>query len=49
MPLVGAWQLLGLFEEYFDIIEFGRMKECRESEKKFGVPFLWTTFWRKKF
>lgn len=41
-------KLLEILDEYFDLIKFRRMEECNESDKLFGVPFLWATLWRKK-
>lgn len=41
-------KLLDLLEDSFELIEFRQMIPCKDSDEKFGVPFLWASLWRKK-
>lgn len=37
-----------LLSDYFECIELRMMKEMDKDSELFGVPFLWTSLWRKK-
>ncbi len=37
-----------LLEDYFECIELRQMNVMDEQDKFFGVPFLWTSLWKKK-
>ncbi|BCG59440.1 class I SAM-dependent methyltransferase [Paenibacillus sp. URB8-2] len=41
-------KLFGLLEDCFENVEFRSMNECGENTEKFGVPFMWTSLWRRK-
>ncbi|MGN7763485.1 class I SAM-dependent methyltransferase [Paenibacillus sp. 22594] len=41
-------KLSELLGGYFELVEIRLMKECAENDAVFGVPFLWTSLWRKQ-
>lgn len=40
-------KLRTIFQDY-DVIEIRKMKEIKQENNQFGVPFLWTALFRKK-
>ncbi|SDM12597.1 Methyltransferase domain-containing protein [Paenibacillus jilunlii] len=40
-------KLREIFGGYFELVEIRMMKECTVKDPVFGVPFLWTSLWRK--